>query len=43
MRRRSDQSPLAGGLRGTGLVVLVGLLVLGVCLAVVAAFSWVMS
>jgi hypothetical protein len=43
MQRRHDESPLAGGLRGTALVVIVGLLVLLVCLGVAAGLAWVMA
>jgi hypothetical protein len=43
MQRRHDESPLAGSLRGTALVVVVGLLVLAVCLGVAAAFTWAMT
>jgi hypothetical protein len=42
-RRDRDASPLEGGLRGTGLVVVLGTVVLLVCLAVVALLHWALT
>jgi hypothetical protein len=42
-RRDRDASPLEGGLRGTGLVVVLGAVVLLVCLAVVALLRWTLT
>jgi hypothetical protein len=42
-RRDRTTAPLDGGLRGTGLVVLLGMVVLLVCLAVVVLLRWAMT
>jgi hypothetical protein len=42
-RRDRASSPLDGGLRGTGLVVALGAVVLLVCLAVVALLRWALA
>jgi hypothetical protein len=42
-RRDRAPSPLDGGLRGTGLVVLLGAVVLLVCLAVVTLLRWTLA
>jgi hypothetical protein len=43
MRRGRDESPFAGGLRGSAYVVMLGLLTLAVAFAITAALSWVLS
>jgi hypothetical protein len=42
-RRHRATSPLDGGLRGTGLVVVLGAVVLLVCLVVVVFLRWVLA